>query len=44
MDDTKQDMNNDQHENENQNELNSEELDLLAFVLNQQERPLHSGL
>jgi hypothetical protein len=44
MEDTKQDMNDDQQENENQNALNSEELDLLAFLLNQQERPLHSGL
>ena len=34
----------DNNENENQNELNLEELDLLAFILNQQERPLYSGL
>lgn len=44
MEDPNQDMNDDQQENENQNGLNSEELDILAFILDQQERPLHSGL
>ena len=45
MEDTKKDKTEEEIEiNEDPSTLSEEELDLLAFILNQQERPLHSGL